>query len=232
MDHLLRDLHGKLHHLVPQRHAGLVVLDRDFLAGTRDYLLGFLPRDFPDLGGHVLALRDRALDPLAAFRLDLLEVALILPAEIGDRRLLLLDPLVLGPDAIAALLHRRVDDRDEGPADEEEEHDEAQDMRDELIDVYQLIHGFSQDRGGRGAQRAAGRALDRLADLSREDEHRDERVDRECLGEPEADDHGDLKLGKDLRLAAHGLEGALTGETDSDPRADGRETDPEWESES
>src|SRR5438876_1138223 len=85
----------------------------------------YAARDFTDLGGHVLALRDRALDPLAAFRLDLLQVALILPAEIGDGRLLLLDAIVFGPDAITALLHRRVDDRDERPADEEEENNEA-----------------------------------------------------------------------------------------------------------
>src|SRR5258705_11556236 len=80
----------------------------------------------------------------------------------------------------------------------------------------------------RGTKRGAGGS----ADTTLKEEHRDERVDRERLGEAEADDHRHLELGKDLRLAPHRLHGALAEETDADARPDGREADAERESES
>src|SRR5437667_10548347 len=52
-----------------------------------------------------------------------------------------------------------------------------------------------------------GRGARRLTDTTLKEEHRDERVDRERLGETEADDHGHLQLGQDFRLAAHRLHG-------------------------
>src|SRR5882672_3694536 len=54
---------------------------------------------------------------------------------------------------------------------------------------------------GRGGFPRSARGARRLSDTTLEEEHRDERVDREGLGEAEADDHGYLELGKDLRLA-------------------------------
>src|SRR5262249_47353820 len=63
------------------------------------------------------------------------------------------------------------------------------------------------------------------ADATLKEEHRDERVDRERLGEAEADDHGHLELGKDLRLPAHRLHRALAEQADADARSDGREAD-------
>src|SRR5689334_24724490 len=71
-----------------------------------------------------------------------------------------------------------------------------------------------------------------LLNLSRQNEHGDERVDREGLDEAEADDHRDLDLREHFGLAAHGLHGAAAHEAEADARADGGETDADRERES
>ena len=50
----------------------------------------------------------------------------------------------LGADPVLALLHGRIDDRQKRAAHEEEENDEADRVREELIPMYELIHRVSQ----------------------------------------------------------------------------------------
>src|SRR5437867_1628654 len=92
--------------------------------------------------------------------------------------------------------------------------------------MNQLLHrAFLNSRRTRRATVARDEDAWRLLDSSLEEEHRDERVNRERLGETEADDHGDLELREHLRLAAHRLQGALAQEADADARHNGREAD-------
>jgi hypothetical protein len=106
-------------------------------------------------------------------------------------------------------------------------------MRDQLIDVDQFLHSaFLDSERPRGVMGTRAAAAGRLPDPALKEEHRDERVDRERFGKAEADDHGDLELRQNLRLAAHRLQGTLAQEADSDARPDGREADSDRKSES
>src|SRR5688572_10093677 len=132
-------------------------------------------------------------------------MALVLRLHHLDGRLRLLDLTELALDALAPLPHGRIDDGRERAAHEEEKDDEAERVREQLVQMNELIH---------------------LLNLSLEEEHRDERVDRERLDEAEADDHGDLDPREGFRLAAHRLHCALSHEAESDARPDRGQTDP------
>src|SRR5262245_56669750 len=62
-------------------------------------------------------------------------------------------------------------------------------------------------------------------DLALEEEHRDERVDRERFGQRRDDDHGELDLAGRLGLTPDRLHGAAADAAESDARADRRESD-------
>ena len=170
------DVHGEVGDLVPDHGLRLVPLDLDLFARPGDHLLGFLPRGLADLSRDPLPFRHRVLNALAAFRIQFFQVRLVFLADLLNLSLLLLDALEFRSDPLPALAHRGKDDRVERAANQEEEDDEADRVSDELIEMYELLHSSA------------------LTDTTLEEEHRDERVDRERFGESEADDHGHLQL--------------------------------------
>src|SRR5689334_25063331 len=70
------------------------------------------------------------------------------------------------------------------------------------------------------------------ADLSRQEEHGHERVDRQRLGQRGDDDHGELDACGGFGLTADRLHGALTDQAETDARADRGDADAERETES
>src|SRR5205814_6176915 len=66
-------------------------------------------------------------------------------------------------------------------------------------------------------------------DAALEEEHGDERVDRERLGECRDDDHRQLDARRRLRLASDRLHGAVADAAETDARADRREPDADRE---
>src|SRR5690349_13976294 len=151
-DQLARDLGRQIRDLISERGLRLVALDADLRARPGDHLLGFLARSFPDLARDPLAFRHRVLDALAAFLVQLLQMGLVVLADLLDFGLLHLDALELRFDLLPALAHRGKDDRVERAAHQEEKDDETDRVRDELIDVYELVHESSLSRSDPGGR--------------------------------------------------------------------------------
>src|SRR5512134_2932802 len=69
----------------------------------------------------------------------------------------------------------------------------------------------------------------RRDDAALEEEHRDERVDRERFGQCRDDDHRELDLARGLGLTPDRLHGAVADAAETDARADRRESDADRE---